>query len=123
MYARTAEFCGAIRLLRAHGKLLCGYSIEIALFFYNSKLWFSDLFVVLQIAVTLPVTSCECERSFSIMRRLRTWLRASMTSERLSALALIDYVVTYIPETSSKEIRLYKFLQICTSKPLYFQFT
>ena len=54
------------------------------------EITFPNLFVVLQIAATLPVTSCECERSFSIMRRLRTWLRASMTSERLSALALMN---------------------------------
>lgn len=51
---------------------------------------FPNLFVLLKIAETLPVTSCECERSFSVMRRLRTWLRASMTSGRLSALALIN---------------------------------
>ena len=54
------------------------------------ELVFPNLFILLKIAATLPVTSCECERSFSIMRRLRTWLRASMTTERLSALALIN---------------------------------
>ena len=54
------------------------------------EITFPNLFVVLQIAATLPVTSCECERSFSVMRRLRTWLRASMTSERLSTLALMN---------------------------------
>ena len=54
------------------------------------EITFPDLFVVLQIAATLPVTSCEGERSFSVMHRLRTWLRASVTSERLSALALMN---------------------------------
>ena len=33
---------------------------------------FLNIFVLLKIACTLPVTSCECERSFSAMRRHRT---------------------------------------------------
>ena len=37
-----------------------------------------NIFVLLQIACTLGVTSGECERSFSTMRRLRTYLWALM---------------------------------------------
>ena len=50
---------------------------------------FPNLFILLKIGCTLPLTLAECERSFSAMRRLRTWLRASMTMERLSALAIM----------------------------------
>ena len=53
------------------------------------ELTFPNLFVLIKIGATLPVTSCECELSFSVKRRLRAWLRACMISERLSALALI----------------------------------
>ena len=31
---------------------------------------FPNVFVLLKIGCTLPVTSCECEKSFSAMRRL-----------------------------------------------------
>lgn len=51
---------------------------------------FPNLFILMKIACTLPVASCECERSFSCFRRLRTWLRASMGMPRLSALALMN---------------------------------
>ena len=51
---------------------------------------FPNIAVLLQIACTLPVTSCECERSASALRRLHTWTRASMGQERLSSLALIN---------------------------------
>ena len=44
---------------------------------------FPNLFVLLKIACTFPITSAECERSFSAMRRLRTWLRASMVQLQL----------------------------------------
>ena len=50
---------------------------------------FPNVFILIKIGCTLPVTSAECERSFSAMRRLRTWLRSSMNSERLSALAMM----------------------------------
>ena len=36
------------------------------------KLRFPNIFILIRIGCTLPVTSAECERSFSAMRRLRT---------------------------------------------------
>ncbi|XP_035665754.1 52 kDa repressor of the inhibitor of the protein kinase-like [Branchiostoma floridae] len=45
--------------------------------------------VLLKIACTLPETSCECERSFSALRWLNNYMRASMGKMRLSNLALI----------------------------------
>ena len=53
------------------------------------KLRFPNIFILIKIGCTLPVTSAEREQSFSAMRRLRTWLRSSMNSERLSALAIM----------------------------------
>ena len=35
------------------------------------------------------MTSCECEHSVSVLRRLKTYLRSKMTQERLSGLALM----------------------------------
>ena len=41
---------------------------------------------LMQITLTLPVTSNEAERSFSGMRRVFSYLRSTMTTERLSNL-------------------------------------
>ena len=53
----------------------------------------SDLYpnvrVLLQIACTLPVTSCDCERSASALRSLHNYMRATMGKSRLSNLALL----------------------------------
>jgi len=38
-----------------------------------------------------PVTTCSVERAFSEMRLLKTWLRSTMSDERLSALALMHF--------------------------------
>jgi hypothetical protein len=42
------------------------------------------------LALTLPATSCTVERSFSTMRRVKTWLRTTMTSDRLSSLCMLS---------------------------------
>ena len=50
---------------------------------------FPNVSVLLQLACTIPVTSCECERSASALRRLHNYMRATMGKERLSSLALL----------------------------------
>lgn len=55
----------------------------------TSMVFFPNIECMLRIFLTIPVTTCACERSFSAMRRLKTWLRASMSDERLTGLALM----------------------------------
>ena len=43
----------------------------------------------LKIFSTLPVTTCECERNVSALRRLKTYLRSTMSQTRLTGLALL----------------------------------
>ena len=50
---------------------------------------YPNVYSLLKILCTIPVTSCECERSASALRRLHTYNRASMTQGRLSALAIV----------------------------------
>ncbi|KAK0141852.1 Zinc finger MYM-type protein 1 [Merluccius polli] len=50
---------------------------------------FPTLRAVFQVALTIPVSSCSCERSFSALRRLHTWLRSTMGQERLNDLAIM----------------------------------
>ena len=50
---------------------------------------FQNIKVALRIIGTLPVTSCECERSFSALRRLKTYTRSTMVAEKLNGLALL----------------------------------
>ena len=52
-----------------------------------SSIAFPNIYTLLKIACTLPVTSCECERSASVIRRLDNYMRHCMTEERLTALA------------------------------------
>ena len=51
---------------------------------------FPTIHRLLQIFACQPVTTASPERSFSNLRRLKTWLRSKMKEERLSGLALIS---------------------------------
>ena len=42
-----------------------------------------------KLLLTLPVGSCACERSFSALRNIKTWCRATMTENRLYWLAML----------------------------------
>lgn len=57
---------------------------------------FPNVRKLLIIACTLPVTSCEAERSFSTLRRTKTYLRNSMGDERLSGLTLMNVHNGYV---------------------------
>uniref|UniRef100_A0A3B3QXG8 DUF4371 domain-containing protein n=1 Tax=Paramormyrops kingsleyae TaxID=1676925 RepID=A0A3B3QXG8_9TELE len=50
---------------------------------------FPSLKSVIQVALTVPVSSCTCERSFSVLRRLHIWLRRTMGQCRLHQLAVM----------------------------------
>ena len=45
--------------------------------------------IIIILILSLPVGSVPCERSFSAMRRLKSWTRSTMTEERLCGLALL----------------------------------
>jgi len=46
--------------------------------------------ILLQILLTAPVSAASAERSFSCLRRLKTWLRSTITQDRLTGLALMS---------------------------------
>ena len=45
---------------------------------------------------TIPITSCDCERSFSRLRTINTYLRSTMSVDRLNGHSLLYiYIKTY----------------------------
>lgn len=60
---------------------------------------FPNLFKIMQVAITLPVSSATCERSFSTMRRINTYVRANMTQGRFTNLAILNIEKDIIVDT------------------------
>ncbi|KAJ8895795.1 hypothetical protein PR048_001133 [Dryococelus australis] len=50
---------------------------------------FPKLQNIFQIALTIPVSSASSERSFSVLKRLKTYLRNTMGQEWLASQALL----------------------------------
>ena len=50
---------------------------------------FPNIHTSLRILATIPVTSCECERSISQLRLVKTYTRNTMCNDRLNGLALL----------------------------------
>ena len=56
---------------------------------------FSEFSKVVHILAVIPATSCSAERSFSALRRLKTYLCSTMGQQRVSNIALINIERAY----------------------------
>lgn len=56
----------------------------------NHTEFFPAIRKALLIAVALPATTCTIERSFSTLRRVKTWLRSTMSENRLCGLCMLS---------------------------------
>ena len=73
--------------MEQHGKACLPTSPSQALPHATSL--YPDIRVLLLVLCTLPVTSCSSERSFSTLKRIKTYLRSTCGNERLTSLALM----------------------------------
>ena len=94
----SAECLIAKRML--NGKDACSIS-DVLKEIIPLNIAFPTLIKVLQIALTIVVTTAECERSFSCLKRTKNYLRSSMSEQRL-----IDLAVLSIEQELSKELSL-----------------
>uniref|UniRef100_A0AAR2ISZ2 DUF4371 domain-containing protein n=1 Tax=Pygocentrus nattereri TaxID=42514 RepID=A0AAR2ISZ2_PYGNA len=76
---------------------------------------FPTLKATVQAALTIPVSSCSCERSFSALRRLHTWLRRTMGQNRLHHLAVMS-IEKELLDSISPEIVIDRFANLKVSK-------
>lgn len=67
-------------------------SNEILSFIYKNGLQdaYPNICTAYQIFLTLPVTSASCERSFSKLKLIKSYLRSTTKQGRLNALSLIS---------------------------------
>ena len=63
------------------------------------------LYKVASILATIPATSCSAERSFSALRRIKTFLRSTMGQDRLSSIAVINIERKYANKTMQNDMQ------------------
>ena len=59
----------------------------------------------IKIFSVIPATSCSCERSFSSLRRLKTYLRSTMTQDRLSNLAILAIEPLFVNKVLTEDMK------------------
>ena len=57
---------------------------------FNEAVLFPAVRKAIRTAMALPVSMCTVERSFSTLRRVKTWLRSTLTEDRLNGLCMIS---------------------------------
>lgn len=70
----------------------------------NERVLISEVVTLLKLILILPSTNAVSERSFSAMRRLKTYLRTTMTQERLNHLLLLHIHQDRTDSTSCMEV-------------------
>ena len=73
------------RLIKIRKSLLCTVSASSC----YRKYYFTSIDTILCIMFTMSVTSATAERSFSVLRRLKTYVRSTINNDRLSSIALM----------------------------------
>ena len=60
--------------------------------------------MAVRLLLVLPATSCTAERSFSCLRRLKSWLRSNMGEQRLTYLALLNISRELVDNINLKKV-------------------
>ena len=60
---------------------------------------------VASILATIPATPCAAERSFSALRRIKTFLRSAVGQDRLSSIAVINIKRKYVNKTMQDDMQ------------------
>ena len=69
--------------------------------FKNDLREMPELYKLISIIVTIPITSASVERNFSALQRIKSFSRNSMTQNRLSNISLLSIEKEYIKELTA----------------------
>lgn len=88
----------------------------------TSKAFFPNIHRIFSLLLTLPVGSCTCERSFSALRRLKTWCRTSIKEDKLNGLALAHIHMNHPLLQELEPERILKAWDATMSRRIYLAF-
>lgn len=96
------------------------HPIEAIRFINTNKLQdaMPNLWVALRIMLTIPVTVAAGERSFSKLKLIKTYLRSSMSQDRLNSLAILS-IENDISKNLIVETVMKKFVDLKTRKKMF----
>lgn len=86
----TSSFKVEIELFLQRYKVTCLHDARVALISMTKEVrdLFRNVESLVRLLLVCPASSCEAERSFSALRKLKTYLRSTMTQTRLNHVAV-----------------------------------
>jgi len=75
---------------------------------------YPNVYKLLQVALTLPISSATYKRYFSAMRRIKTWMRSTMVENRFNDLSILN-----IEKDLAKKINNYDIVNDFSNKNRY----
>ncbi|KAI4826548.1 hypothetical protein KUCAC02_029994 [Chaenocephalus aceratus] len=102
----------------------CSGAVNLLQFFVDNNLQetFTETVSLLKVLVTTPMATAEAERCFSTLKRIKTFLRNSMTQDRLNALAMLSIekkLISSIPDFNTRVIERFATQKERRAKFLY----
>ena len=88
----TAEFCQFISMVKDEESVMAMYKKLLELGLRDA---FPNVDICLRMYLTLPIANCSGERSFSALKRVKTYRRATVTEKKLNAFALMAIENTF----------------------------
>ena len=96
-----------------HVNTSCIHSIYSYLISSGLNKFYPMISIAYQLILTLPVTSCSCERSFSALKFVKNALRSTMSQSRLS-----DLMILAVEAEKTKNVDLKSVVQLFWSDVL-----
>ena len=78
-----------------------------------TQLLFSEVIKLITLIQCQPISAASSERSFSCLRRLKTWLRTNMTQKRLTHLCLLTVHRDRVAQLDMQQLMKY----FCSKTP------
>jgi hypothetical protein len=77
-----------------------------------------EIIKLLKIVMTIPVSTCTAARSFSALRRIKTYLRSTMTQQRLT-----DHMIVHVNREIADDLDLEEIADIFINRAVVRQNT
>lgn len=97
-----------VKCLKDAKDVLVSMAKEVRDLFYNVE-------VLVRLMLVCPASSCEAERSFSALRKLKTYLRSTMTQKRLNHVAVCYVHKTLLDKLDDRNVAK-KFICNCEAR-------
>ena len=90
MHVQTEDFSMSTMFQRSNSKNFSDILEHLESLHPTKCALIPNLLTIVHLILINPATSCTPERSFSVARRIKTWLRSTMTTKRFNNLSILS---------------------------------